>query len=223
MNELALFNKMNSIQELSINFQLIKKEIYKIASKFSLKPKIFKIKDNKRSGKRSINKTKISKFYIIDIEGDPFFLLGLLLDDTIIQLYLEDFNSYENFLICCLKIINLLYKNKMTPFSFGFFKESRLKDAFTALTFNKTLKDIESFLIDYEIINLQENNHESLTEALLKIDYLTTDILFLGNFNNIHQLFKQKQFDLILKHNQNCLLNESIILQRRFLKKNRLK
>ena len=70
------------------------------------------------------------------------------------------------------------------------------------------------------IINLQLGKFESLLEALYFINpemKITGDTLFRNN-RLVDQLFYAKKYEEIVVHNQNCLINESIIFKRRWLK-----
>jgi len=76
------------------------------------------------------------------------------------------------------------------------------------------------FIQDLIIINLQEFSFESLTGALCKMGYTKTNDPIFRHKEYIQELWKQGRFEEIINHNLNCLLNEALILQKRFLVKN---
>jgi len=70
------------------------------------------------------------------------------------------------------------------------------------------------------IINLQLGKFESMLEALYSIHpdiRISGDTLFRNN-RLVNQLFYAHKYEEIVVHNQNCLVNESIIFRKRWLK-----
>jgi len=70
------------------------------------------------------------------------------------------------------------------------------------------------------IINLQLGKFESLIEILYSISpeiKISGDALF-RNHRLVDQLFYAHKYEEIVVHNQNCLVNEAIILLKRWLK-----
>lgn len=84
-----------------------------------------------------------------------------------------------------------------------------------------------SFIEKFPIINLQkiESRYESLTEAIYSINpksvVMTGDPLFRNN-RLVDDLFAAHKFDEIISHNRNCLLNESMLFQKRWYKNYKL-
>ena len=84
-----------------------------------------------------------------------------------------------------------------------------------------------SFIKKFPIINLQktESKYESLQEAIYSINpnsaTMTGDSLFRNN-RLVDDLFAAQKFEEVIAHNRNCLLNESILFQKRWYKNNKI-
>jgi hypothetical protein len=79
------------------------------------------------------------------------------------------------------------------------------------------------FITQFPIINLQRTDYkyESLTEAIYSLNLdsaeTTGDALFRNN-RMVDKLFRAQKFDEIIAHNRNCLLNEALLLMKRWYK-----
>ena len=154
------------------------------------------------------------KVAIIDFEGSPVILLGLMIHDTLFTYYRE---SHDNLDMFHLFILEILYQiRELTFFSFSEYEELGLLEMSIALVEKGFDLNKYRYLETLSVINLQKEKFESIAEAMFSSDSqfeFTGDPLF-RNIKLIGKLFITKKFDDIISHNHTCLLNESIILKR---------
>ncbi len=83
-----------------------------------------------------------------------------------------------------------------------------------------------SFIKSFPIINLQKIQYESLAEAIFSLcmnsKTSTTGDPLLRNSKLVDSLYATGQYNEILLHNRNCLINEYSLLQKRWLKNYRI-
>ena len=165
------------------------------------------------------------KMAIIDFEGDPIFLCGILIQDIIFTYYRES-PSFKNELYLVI-IRALKIARKLTFFAFSDHERTELLKMYQYL--QKQGYDVSEFefIKKFPIINLQrvESKYESLTEAIYSINpnsaILTGDSLFRNN-RLVNDLFHTQKFEEVISHNRNCLLNESMLFQKRWYKNYKL-
>ena len=155
---------------------------------------------------------------ILDFEGNPVFMIGIMIDDTLLTFYIEDY-EYRNELYQLLLNIFTILQDEVY-FTFSDHEKEEIKKIYQYLEYQG--EDLSKY-ISYDkipIINLQLSKFESVLEALYSCHpemKITGDALF-RNMRLVNQLFYAKKFNEIVLHNHNCLENESIILKKRWLK-----
>ena len=151
---------------------------------------------------------------IIDFEGSPTILIGLMIYKTILTYYIDDHEHLYELYKTLLEI--LFITQKISMFCFSEYEQQEILRIYTALSEQGFDLSKYSFISSLSLVNLQKHRFESVTEAVFstnsKIDS-TGDPLF-RNIKVIDNLFTTKRFQEIIAHNYTCLLNESIILQR---------
>lgn len=220
--------EVNNIQKFNI--------ARKIRTKFDASPIINKLKECKRDPHiRFVSYTLPQKSHykipkdvrvaIIDFEGSSTFMLGILIQDTILTYYIEDYAHK----IIFYKLVFTLLKIARSLWFFAFSDHERKE----LLGFYHYLqvqgKDVSefSFITEFPIINLQKetSRFESLTEAVYSIQpnlvKLTGDSLFRDS-KLVNKLFAAQMYEEIIKHNRNCLKNESLLFSVRWYKNYKL-
>lgn len=151
---------------------------------------------------------------IIDFEGSPVILIGLMINDTILTYYIEDYQYLNEFYMVILDVFSIA--RQLTLFCFSMYEQQEILRIYTILNEQGYELSRYRFIESLPIFNLQKEKFESITEALFstnsKIKF-TGDPLF-RNIKLIDKLFFTKRFEEIITHNHTCLLNESLILQR---------
>jgi hypothetical protein len=154
------------------------------------------------------------KVALIDFEGSPAILMGILIHDTILTYYIEDYRHLNEFHLTLLKIFSVI--RDLTIFEFSSYEHQELIRIHTSLSEQGyNLSDYE-FIKTLPIINLQKDKFESVAEAVFSTNpkiRFTGDPLF-RNIKVIDKLFLTGRIDEIITHNRTCLLNERIILER---------
>ena len=164
------------------------------------------------------NKYKIA---ILDFEGKHPFLMGLMIRDTLLLHYIENDDQEEDFYLFVLEAMKRL--QDLVIFAFSTHEQEQLAWMYQLLNLRGHDVTEYDFIKDKCIVNLQKNVFESLAHAIYsmnpkgKAPRTTGDALF-RNISLISKLFKAGKFEEIIAHNQNCLLNESIIFLNRWLK-----
>ena len=154
------------------------------------------------------------KVVLIDFEGSPLILIGLMIYDTILTYYIEDYQYLNEFYIVILEIFFIA--RDLTFFCFSSYEQQELLRIYTTLSEQGYDLTKYEFINTFPIINLQKDRYESVTEAVFSTNpqiQFTGDPLF-RNIKIIDKLFMTKRLNEIISHNHTCLLNESIILQR---------
>ena len=161
------------------------------------------------------------KIAIIDFEGNPIFLCGLLIRDILLTFYIEDY-SYK---IELYKLILTILKiaGELTFFAFSDHERIELLKIYLYLKIQSEDVSKFSFIERFPIINLQKDSspYESLTEAIYSLHphslRSTGDALF-RNSRMVDKLFRAQKFNEIILHNRNCLQNEAILFLKRWYK-----
>jgi len=154
------------------------------------------------------------KVMLIDFEGSPAILTGLMIRDTILTYYIEDYDFLNEFYLVILELFFIA--RDITFFCFSSYEQQEVLRMLTTL--NEQGYDLSKyeFIKSIPIINLQKDKFESITEAVFSTNSkvrFTGDPLF-RNIKVIDKLFMTKRFEEIINHNRTCLLNESLILKR---------
>lgn len=161
------------------------------------------------------------KAAILDFELDTF--AGFLFNENVFQAFAKDRTLQTNlsFFNLVLSILNRLLGDGFFVFSFSLYEHNIL---------HKGLKLFDNSLARFpflaqlgkRLINLQDNAYESMSEALMKIGISSCADPLFRNKSIIEELYHRRSFKLILSHNRSCLLNEYLLLTKRFLVKNAL-
>ncbi len=219
--------KMNLYQDLIWN----PSEIEAIISEL----KSVKLQPNVRSQNRRLIIDKRSRFIPIpsnlravalDFEGDPPFLMGLMIRDELFFYYITNKSFQRYFYLNVFTILRVL--KRMIFFSFSNFEKKIIDFMYRELILKGYKLSDLNFIKNLKIYNLQESLYESLTAALCKLNFLKTgDPLSRKSelINNLFELLKKDHsisdfyIDIILEHNYYCLINMVLILVYRFLEK----
>ncbi len=161
------------------------------------------------------------KAAIIDFEGQPVFLVGIMIVDKILTFYIKNYTHIERLYFLILKVMRVLREIQLFAFS-TFEKRELLKIYHYLETQGYDLSDY-SFIEGLSIVNLQENKYEALNEAIYTIypadsPVISTGDMLFRNLKLIPKLFSAQKFEEIISHNQNCLMNGSLIFLKRWLK-----
>lgn len=151
---------------------------------------------------------------IIDFEGSPIILVGLMINDIILTYYIEDYQHLNEFHVLILELLSIA--RDVPFFCFSAYEQQEILKIYTSLSEQGFDLSKYDFIKSFPIINLQKDKFESITEAVFSTDSevrFTGDPLF-RNIKVIDKLFITKRFEELIIHNRTCLLSESIILQR---------
>lgn len=161
------------------------------------------------------------KIAIIDFEGNPIFLCGLLIQDILLAFYIEDYSHKNELYKLILKILKIA--GELTFFAFSNHERIELLKIYHYLKIQGEDVSEFSFIERFPIINLQKDGspYESLTEAIYSLHPLslrsTGDALF-RNSRMVDKLFRAHKFNEIILHNRNCLQNEAVLFLKRWYK-----
>jgi len=161
------------------------------------------------------------KIAIIDFEGNPIFLCGLLIRDILLTFYIENYSHKNKLYKLILKILKIA--GELTFFAFSDHERIELLKIYHYLKIQGEDVSDFSFIEKFPIINLQKDGspYESLTEAIYSIHphslRSTGDALF-RNSRIVDKLFRAHKFNEIILHNINCLLNEANLFLKRWYK-----
>ncbi len=198
-------------------------EIIKKLEKLVEEPPVYLVKEKikQKTSKLEISLPNNLKGAIIDFEGHPVFLVGIMITDKILTFYIKNYTHIERFYFLLLKIMSVLKGLFLFSFS-DFEKEGLLKIYLYLETQGYDLSEYE-FIKRLSIVNLQENKYEALTEAVYSINPADSPIISTGdtlfrNLKLIPKLFSAKKLKILIEHNRNCLTNETLILLKRWLK-----
>lgn len=155
---------------------------------------------------------------ILDFEGNPVFMVGLMIFDTLFSFYIEDYEYKTELYVLLMKILSSF--EDLAFFTFSDHEKVEIRKIAQYLEC-QGIDIMEYVEIDtIPIIKLQLGKFESLLEALYSINprmKISGDALFRNN-RLVDQLFYAQKYEEIVVHNQNCLVNESIIFKKRWLK-----
>jgi hypothetical protein len=209
LNELQKWNIASEINE-NYNFESILLKLTSIT-----RPPQVKFISKKIDFQTEDTYTPIPfKIAIIDFEGSPAILTGLMIQDTILTYYIEDYQFLNEFYLVILEILIII--RDVPLFCFSVYEQQEILRIYTFLSEQGYDLSQYEFIKSLPVINLQKNKSESVTEALFSINSkirFTGDPLF-RNIKVIDKLFITKRFEEVIAHNHTCLLNESLILQR---------
>lgn len=161
------------------------------------------------------------KIAIIDFEGNPIFLCGLLIRDILLTFYIEDYSHKNELYKLILKILKIA--GELTFFAFSDHERIELIKTYQYLKIQGEDVSEFSFIEKFPIINLQKDGspYESLTETIYSLHphslRSTGDALF-RNSRMVDKLFRAHKFNEIILHNRNCLQNEAILFLKRWYK-----
>jgi len=155
---------------------------------------------------------------ILDFEGNPVFMVGLRIYDTLFSFYIEEYEHKTELYMLLMKILSSF--EGLVFFTFSDHERVEIKKIYQYLACQDI--DLSEYIHIEEIplINLQLGPFESLLEALYSINTemkITGDALFRNN-RLVDQLFYAHKYEEIVVHNHNCLVNESIIFAKRWLR-----
>lgn len=209
INDLQKWNIAHKIRGY-INFETIITRFKKIDRPSSVKftSKTIDFKDN------DTYKLIPYQAIIVDFEGTPVILIGLMINDTILTYYIADYQCINEFNMVILEIFSIA--RQLTLFCFSMYEKQEILRIYTSLSEQGYDLSKYSFIESLPIINLQKEKFESITEAVFSTNSkvkFTGDPLF-RNIKLIGKLFYTKRIEEIINHNRTCLLNESLILQR---------
>ena len=211
INELKNFNICNYLlKSNSFNLNEIVQKILELELLDNIFLKIDKIEQKKESPNLS---------YIIDLEGDPYYMAGFLIGANLFQLYIKDIINRKILIIQTFEILKILKNAKMIPFCFSNFEQDQLNACLNFLKFQSYNTDSYDFIKDFYIVNLQGSSHESLIEGLFKIGIPNSDDILFRDHKLLYKLHRIGEYELILRHNQNCLQKENLLLIKRWIKK----
>ena len=203
-NSVSLIKKLENL-ELPSNVKCIKKEVAEI-DHFKIVPENYKIA-------------------IIDFEGSPVFLCGILIHSSILVYYIEKLVDKIDLYLTIFKILKVTYD--LIFFSFSDHERIELLNLYRYLRVQEIDVSEFEFIITFPIVNLQKNNSkfESLQEAIYSLNSKATaftgDALFRNN-KLVNTLFTYRKFDEVISHNINCLLNGALLFLKRWYKNYKL-
>ncbi len=160
------------------------------------------------------------KMAIIDFEGSPVFLCGIMIENTLLTFYIENYlHRDELYLI----IFEALKRAKILSFfAFSDYERAELLSMYRFLRVQGYSVSTYAFIKEFPIINLQNNTFESLAEAIYSISFnsktITTGDSLFRNSKIVSKLFAAHKFPEIIFHNHNCLINENILFRKRWYK-----
>lgn len=155
---------------------------------------------------------------IIDFEGNPVFLVGIMIYDTLLSYYIEDYDHKIDLYLVLLNTLKVA--SGFVFFSFSTHEREEIQKIYRYLELQGIDLSEYRCIKQIPLINLQNGRYESLLEALYSINptmKITGDALF-RDTRLVNQLFYARKYQEIVPHNQNCLENEGIIFQKRWLK-----
>jgi hypothetical protein len=210
--EINELQKWNIAQEITADYN--PDEVIKQLSTVSLSSGVHVIY-KKLESKEHIHYSPIPyKVALIDFEGSPAILMGILIHDTIITYYIEDYKYLNEFYLIILEVFSTA--RDLALFGFSSYEQQEIMRIYISLNEQGYNLSKYEFIKALPIINLQKDRFESVAEALFTTNSKiknTKDPLF-RNIRIIDKLFTSNRIEEIIIHNRTCLLNESIILQR---------
>ena len=160
------------------------------------------------------------KISIIDFEGSPVFMCGILIHGKIITFYIENYKSRSTLYITILELIKKI--ENYILYAFSDHERFELINIYRYLGVQGYNTSQLSFIETFPIINLQKVQYESLAEAIFSLctnmTASTTGDPLLRNSKLVDSLYATQQYQEIILHNRNCLINEYTLFQKRWLK-----
>ena len=160
------------------------------------------------------------KIALIDFEGSPIFLCGLLIHGKIITYYIEKYKFRNELYLTILELLKKIQSYAL--FAFSDHERFELLNLYRYLGVQAQDISQYSFIETFPIINLQKIQYESLAEAIFSLHINTTTSTtgdpLLRNSKLVDSLFATHQYQEIILHNRNCLINEYTLFQKRWLK-----
>ena len=190
-----------------------RRELLNRNTEFGVKVKTSVLAGKLREHNIPINKTAA----IVDFEED--FMMGIMIRDTLFTFYIEERRWHYFFCKCVLKTLRVLQDAYL--FSFSDYDKNIVLLMYEDLEIKGYNMEKYEFVKHLRFCNLQETPFESLSQALCKLNIEKTHDPLFRNLRLISELYKMERFDEIVAHNRNCLLNEALLLKKRYLIKNR--
>ncbi len=157
---------------------------------------------------------------LIDFEGSPIFMCGILIHDKILTFYIENYRFRNDLYITIFEILKKI--QNYTVYTFSDHERFELLNMYRYLRVQGYDTSQYSFIETFPIINLQKTQYESLAEAIFSLRMNTTTSMtgdpLLRNSKLVNTLFTTHQFQEIILHNRNCLINEYTLFQKRWIK-----
>ncbi len=160
------------------------------------------------------------KIAIIDFEGSPVFLCGMMIGDILLTFYIENYLHRDELYLV---IFEALKRAKILSFfAFSDYERIELLNMYRFLRVQGYGVSAYAFIKKFPIINLQNTAFESLAEAIYSINLnsktITTGDSLFRNSKIVGKLFAAHKFPEIISHNRNCLINENILFRKRWYK-----
>jgi len=159
------------------------------------------------------------KYVILDFEGYFPKLFGILIYDTIYQFYIEQ-ETYQQQLYQVLAIVLRIVKE------FYIISFSGWEARFISILKHRLLElhssNVLEFLDGLQVIDIQQKYFESMTAGLFSINEEVLPDPVVRISDNVDILFDMGYMDLIIDHNDSCLLSTLTLLHKRFFKLNLL-
>lgn len=157
---------------------------------------------------------------LIDFEGSPLFMCGLLIHGKILTFYIDSYQLRNELYITIFELLKII-KN-YTLYAFSDHERFELRNMYRYLQVQGKETSQYSFIETFPIVNLQQTQYESLAEAIFSLRINTTSSTagdpLLRNSKLVNSLFMHHQLQEIILHNRNCLINAYTLFQKRWLK-----
>lgn len=157
---------------------------------------------------------------LIDFEGSPVFMCGILIHGKILTFYIENYRFRNDLYITIFEILKTI--QSYTLYAFSDHERFELLNMYRYLEVQGHDTSQYSFIETFPIINLQKTQYESLAEAIFSLRMNTTTSTtgdpLMRNNKRVNALFTTNQYREIILHNRNCLINEYTLFQKRWFK-----
>ncbi len=210
VNEMQKWNLANRIKEEYDHVSIIKS-----LEELERSPRVKFVKKNLKKLKSSA-----FKIAIIDFEGSPVFLCGIMIGDILLTFYIENYLHRDELYLV---IFEALKRAKILSFfAFSDYERAELLSMYRFLRVQGYNVSTYVFIKKLPIVNLQNTAFESLAEAIYSISLnsktITTGDSLFRNSKIVSKLFATNKFPEIISHNRNCLINENILFRKRWYK-----
>ena len=166
------------------------------------------------------SKENTYKIAIIDFEGSPVFLCGMMIENILLTFYIEDYLHRDELYLIIFEVLKSA--NVLSFFAFSDYERAELLSMYRFLRVQGYNVSTYAFIKKFPIINLQNTTFESLAEAIYSISLnsktITTGDSLFRNSKIVNKLFTAHKFPEIISHNRNCLINENILFRKRWYK-----